>query len=375
VPRNAGHPTGDARWAWLFLGFAIAGFVAYVAAIVLLRRGGAGLRSVAVVAAAVQLTPLAAPLLLSTDAWTYWDYGRLAAVHDRNPYEAVPEDVPGDPAFPWVGSGWRREHSVYGPGFTLASEPLALAAGSSHDAAAWIYKTLAALAVLGATGLAAFLSARRALAAALVGWNPLVAFHFAGGGHNDAWMALAVVGALALGATGRRQLAGVAWAAAVTIKWVPLVLLPLRALEARARKREVGHAGFGIAAVVLFAAACARYGFHWLSAFGPLARNANHESRFSLPHRIEQIVHLPHPGGIVLCAVAFGLAYLWLLRAAARGRARLGLATGLLLLATPWLIAWYVIWALPLAAAEDDAPGQWLAIGLSGYLLRQAIPL
>jgi hypothetical protein len=323
----------------------------------------------------VQLVPLGAPLLLSTDAWTYWDYGRLSAVHDTNPYSAVPADFPSDPAYRWVGTGWQREHSVYGPGFTLASEPLALAAGSSHDAAAWIYKTLGALAVLGATGLAAFLASRKAFAAALVGWNPLVAVHFAGGGHNDSWLALAVVGALALAATGRRQLAGVAWAAGIAIKWVPLLLLPLRALEARATRRQVGHVGFGVAVVVLLAAAFARYGINWFSAFGPLARHANHESRFSIPHRIEQLTSLPHPGGIVICAVAFGIAYLWLLRTAARGKARLGLATGLLLLATPWLIAWYVIWTLPLAAAEDDTAAQWLGVALSAYLLRQAVPV
>jgi hypothetical protein len=155
---------------------------------------------------------------------------------------------------------------------------------------------------------------------------------------------------------------------------VPLVLLPLRALEARATGRRVGHAGFAVAVVVLVAAAFARYGAHWLSAFGPLARHANHESRFALPHRLEQL-GLPHPGGIVLCAVAFGLAYLWLLRTAARGQARLGLASGLLLLATPWLIAWYVIWTLPLAAAEDDTSAQWLGVALSAYLLRQAVPV
>jgi len=342
--------------------------------LVLIRRGRTALKWVAVFAAAIQLVPLAAPLLLSTDAWTYWNYGRLSAVHGRNPYTAVPADEPSDPSYPWVGDGWKHEHSVYGPAFTLASEPVALAAGTSHNAAAWIYKTLGALAVLGAAALAAFLSPARAFAAALVGWNPLVAVHFAGGGHNDAWMALAVVGALALAATRRPQLAGVSWVASIAIKWVPLVLLPLRALEARATGRRVGHLGFAVAAVVIAAVAVARYGFHWFGAFGPLARNANHESKFSIPHRIEQL-GLPHPAGIVIAAAGFAVAYVWLLRSASRGRARLGLATGLLLLATPWLIAWYVIWALPLAAAEEDRTAQWLAVGLSAYLLRQTVPL
>lgn len=340
-----------------------------------MRGRQAGLRSVAAVAVAVQLVPLAAPLLLSTDAWTYWDYGRIAAVHDANPYAATPSDFPDDPAYRFVGTAWRDESSVYGPGFTLASEPLALAAGSSADAAAWIYKGLGAAAVLGATALAAFLSRRRAFAVALVGWNPLVAVHFGGGGHNDSWMVLLVLAALALGATGRRQLAGAAWAAAAAVKWIPLILLPLRVVEAARARRRVGHLGFAVTAVVLVGAAVWRYGWEWLGAFGPLARNANNETSFAIPYRIEQLPGIPHPAGIVVCAVAFAVGYGWLVREAARGRPRLGLATGFLLLATPWLIAWYVIWALPLAAAEDDPAAQWLAVALSAYLLRQAVPL
>ena len=84
---------------------------------------------------------------------------------------------------------------------------------------------------------------------------------------------------------------------------------------------------------------------------------------------------MPHWLAIASFTTAFAAAYLWLAFQAHRGRARLGLATGLLLLATPWLIAWYVIWTLPLAAAEDDRTAQWLGVAVSAYLLRQAVPL
>ena len=56
------------------------------------------------------------------------------------------------------------------------------------------------------------------------------------------------LGALALAAGGRRGLAGAAWAFAVLIKWIPLVFFALRAIEARASGRRVGHAGFAAAA-------------------------------------------------------------------------------------------------------------------------------
>lgn len=374
VPRHGGHPTGNERWAWLYLGFAIAAFVAYLAGLWLLRRQGGRLLVVGALAAAIQLAPLGGPLLLSTDAWTYWDYGRIAAVHGGNPYEQHPADYPRDPAFAHVGTGWRDTSSVYGPAFTLASEPLGLAAGSSADAAAWIYKGLAAAAMLVATGLAARLGRRRAFAAAFVGWNPLLALHFAGGGHNDAWMVALVVTALALAASGRRRLAGAAWALAILVKWVPLLFLGLRAVEARATQRPVGHRGFALTAAGVIGVASWRYGWHWLDAFGPLARNANRETYFAIPHRLGAL-GVPHDVAAPALAVAFAGAYLWLLREAWRGRARLGLCAALLLVATPWLIAWYVVWAVPLAAIDDDPPAQLIALAFSGYLLRQAVPL
>ena len=373
VPRRGGHPDGEESWAWLYLGAAAGAFAAYLAGLVLVRRG-ARVVHVAALALAIQLAPLGAPLLLSTDAWTYWLYGRMATVHDANPYEDEPAEFPEDAAFPYVGTDWHEATSVYGPVFTLASEPVARVAGESEDAAAWIYKTLAALAVCAAAAAAARLTARPSFAWAFVGWNPLLALHFAGGGHNDAWMVAVVLAALALAAAGRRELAGAAWAFAIAVKWVPLVLLPLHVLGERARGRRVGYLGLALAAAGIAAVASWRYGLHWLGALGPLAGQAGEGTSFALPRRLES-VGVPYELAVGLHVVAFALAYLVLAREAHRGRARLGLTAALLLLATPYLVAWYVVWAVPLAAAEDDRPAQLLALGLSAYLLSQAVPL
>jgi hypothetical protein len=374
VPLNGGRPEGDDAYAWAFLCVAVAAFGVYLVGLLAVARRGASLRAAAALAAAIQLVPLAAPLLLSTDAWTYWDYGRIAAVHDANPYRDPPAEFPDDPAFPYLGADWRDTTSVYGPAFTLASEPLALAAGESEDAAAWIYKTLAAVAVLVATALAAWLSPRHAFACAFAGWNPLLAFHFAGGGHNDAWMVALVLAALALSSVGRPAWAGAAWALAVLVKWVPLVFLPLRALEARRTGRSVDHLGFALAAAVVVALATARYGLGWLEAFGPLARNANTETSYALPHRLQEL-GVPRMAAIGVFVLAFAAAYAYLVREAMRGRARLGLAACALMLVAPWLVVWYVVWAVPLAAAEDDRTAQLLALALCAYLLPQTIPI
>jgi Glycosyltransferase family 87 len=371
------HDAPDGGWAWVYLILAAAAFAAYLGGLWLLARARTSPTAAAVaVAVAVQLVPLAAPVLLSTDVYTYWDYGRIGAVHDGNPYVDEPLQYPDDPAFPLMGAQWRDTTSVYGPGFSLASEAHAAAVGTSPDVAAWTYKVLAAAAMVVLTLLAARLGSRPAFAAAFVGWNPLLAIHFAGGGHNDSWMMALVLGALALAAAGRRGLAGAAWALAAAVKWVPLLFLPLRLLEARRQGRPVRHLGFALAAVVVVAVASWRYGASWLGAFGPIGDNlVNERAAYSIPVRVSGLLGVPEGVAVAVFIGLFVLGYLWLLRQAWQGRARLALTAGLLLVTTSWLVPWYAVWAVPLAAVEEDRTARWLALGMSAYLLRDAVPL
>lgn len=347
-------------WAWLFLALAAGAFVLYLLALRLLARRRA-VGWVVAVAVAVQLAPFAGPLLLSSDAWTYWAYARL-----DNPYVDVPAER-ADVSSRWVGEKWRETTSVYGPAFTLASEPVG--ASDSPDAAAWTFRVLAAAAMV-----ACVLAAARAgaFAAAFVGWNPVLAVHAAGGGHNDAWVGALVLAALALGSAGRRNLAGVAWAVGTFVKWVPLVLLPLRALEARAHGRRVGHLAFAVAAAAIVVLSTVAYGLAWVEAFGPLARNATETTSASLANRLTQIA-IPEAVALALSAGLFAAGYAWLVRDALRGRARLALAAGLLVVCSPYVTPWYLAWVVPIAAVEQDRAARALALGLSAYLLPQTI--
>jgi hypothetical protein len=356
---------GRVGWAWAFLALLVLAFVAYLAGLRRLARGGVALRGVVAVALAVQLVPLAAPLMLSSDAWTYWMYGRIAVAHDANPYENPPSEFPNDPAYRWAGESWRDSTSVYAPGFTLASEPVALVAGESHDAAAWLYKALAALAACATVLLAARLAARRALAAAFVGWNPLLAVHLAGGGHNDAWIGALLLAALAA------QGGGIAWAFGAAVKWIPLALLPLHALKAR---RWTGLGAFAVTTAVVALLATWRYGFAWLDAFGPLADNARETTSYALPHRLSQL-GVPEGLAIGLFAAIFALVYVVLAREAWRGRLRLALASAALLACAPYITPWYLAWVVPLAAVEEDKLARGLALAFTAYLLPQTIPV
>ena len=77
--------------------------------------------------------------------------------------------------------------------------------------------------------------------------------------------------------------------------------------------------------------------------------------------------------GFAVVASAFAVSYFWVARGAWCGRARLGLTAGLVLLAAPYLVSWYTIWAVPLAAAEEELGAQIVTLGLCAYLLKQGI--
>lgn len=373
-PLSPDHAGGDTRWSWLYLGALSGSFVLYLLGLLGLSRRRTRLMPVVVVAAVIQLAPLAAPVLLSTDVYTYWARGRVAAVHGENPYTTAPSAFPGDPALEVMGRSWRDRPTGYGPAFTLLSEGHAAAVGGSPAAAAWVYRIVAACSMLALVGLAAALARDRPFAAAFVGWNPLLAVQFAGGGHNDALMMALVLGALLLAARRHPALAGVAWASAILVKWVPVVFLPLRALEARRQGRSVNHLGFAAAALVIVAFASWRYGDDWLRSFGNFSGQLERTTSTSAARWLTGL-GLSEDAAVALLIAAFGVGYLWLLREAWRGRARLGLCAGLLVVTASWLVPWYAVWAVPLAAIEDDRAARVLALALSAYLLRAAVPL
>jgi hypothetical protein len=371
VPESAGRAGSRDGWALVFLVALALAFVAYLLGLRLLSGSRPRLAAVVVVAAAIQLLPLAAPLLLSTDAWTYWEYGAIAN-DGGNPYRETPAEHPENPAYEHAGADWRDTTSVYGPAFSLFSQVVAHTVGSSEAGAAWVFKVIAALAMLALTALAAHLATDRPYAAAFVGWNPLLAIHFAGGGHNDALMMALVLGAIALAAAGRRRAAAVLWPLAILIKWIPLVFFALRVLDARRAGRRVAHGVFAATVAVVLALATWQYGWGWLRASGPLADNAGEETSYAFPHRLEQL-GLPHGLALGLAGAVLAVGLALLAREALGGRPHLARAGCLLLVVTPWLAPWYLVWAVPLAAAEEDRKAQLVALALCAYLLPQTI--
>ena len=364
----------DGGWRVVLVAAVLLAFALYLLGLVLVSRRPPATRIVVAVAVVMQLAPLTAPLLLSTDAYTYWMYGRIASELEGNPYDTPPAQYPSDIAFPLMGSSWRSTTSLYGPAFTLGSEGVATVVGDSPDAAVLAFKAAAAAGMVSIVLLATALAPRPAFAAAFVGWNPLLPLHFAGGGHNDAWMIALVLFGLLLARRNRPQLGGVAWAAAVGTKWVPLVLLPLHLLERRHRGLRLGLAGFVFGLAALGVVATLRYGTAWFSAAGRLSSQARSTGSVGLSDLLRDI-GLGHRAILVVLALGFAIAYVTLLVQAWRGRARLGLAAGTFALAQGWLNPWYALWPVALSAIAEDRVAKGLALFLSAYLIRDALPL
>jgi uncharacterized membrane protein len=213
--------------------------------------------------------------------------------------------------------------------------------------------------------LAAVVAPLPAFAAAFVGWNPLLALDFAGGGHNDVWMMVLVLGGLALAAA-RPRLAGASWALAAGVKWIAVALLPLQLLGGRRREAVRALLGFAVTTAAIAAVAWLLFGTAWVTALGPFGHLT---AGWAVPSRLAG-AGLPRWLALTPLVLAFPL----LLRSARAGRPRLAATTGLLLVASPWLLPWYAVWAVPLAAVEEDRAAWALTLGLCAYLLPDRIP-
>jgi hypothetical protein len=330
--------------------------------VLLARRRLLGLRAAVVVAVVVQAVPLLGPLILSQDAYLYWAEARIITVHHANPYAVTPSRYPNDPATRLASPEWRTQTEPYGPAWAAVGTLPALAAGRSADLAQLLYRALATAGILALLALLAFRT-RSAAAVALVGWSPLVALHFAGGGHSDAFLMAFFVAAVAFGS---RAVGGAAWPTAAMFKAFPVVLFPLDLARSRARRPRRFWAGLVATGALLTAAAVAAFGTHWLSTSVIAAHGS---SGMGGVHFLTE-AGLRHRYAVVLGALVFAAVYLVLLREAwRRGRPHLGFAAATLCMCSSLLRPWYGLWPLALAAVEDDGLSQVAAFALSAYLL------
>lgn len=358
-PAEVSPVTPDGRWNTVWVVAVTAALVLYAVGVALTRTRFAAVVAIALV---VQLVPLGAPLLLSKDTYLYWVGARIAAVHHGSPYRDFPNAYPKDPALPFVAEQWRDEGSPYGPTWVALSVVPSSLAGTSRAHAVSAYKVFSVLGVLAALALVAF-GTRNAAAVALLGWNPLIALHFAGGGHSDGWL-VALLGLAVLAR--RRARGGAAWALAGAFKPLGIILFPLDLAADRLRRPRAFWLGLGSAALAVLLLSTAAWGTGWIRT---ALVGVHGTSPLGGVHWLTE-AGLRHRNAVVVGALVFAVVYCVLLvRAWRDGRARLSLAATALCLTSSLLRPWYAIWPVALAAVEEDAAAALAAIALTAYLL------
>ncbi len=362
APSAVSPVTPPGNWNGAWMGGLTAAFVLYGLGACFAWSGQLSLRVAVAVAIAVQTIPLAAPLLLSKDAYLYWGEARVITVHHANPYRAAPADYPNDPGLRWISESWRDEPAPYGPAWELAATAPAAVVGASAHRAELAYRVFAVVALAASIALVARRT-RNAAAVALLGWSPLLAIHFGGGGHSDALMMLFVLGAVTAGTTAR---GAALWPIASAFKPFPPILVPLELAQRRLAVGARWWIGLIASTAAVIGVSTAAFGTHWMRAG---ATGASETSPLGGVHTLMEL-GLRHRYAVVVAGVVFVVLYAALLRDAwLRRRARFSLAATLLCLTSSLLRPWYAIWAVALAAIEEDPIAAVVAYALTGYLL------
>jgi alpha-1,6-mannosyltransferase len=313
--------------------------------------------------------------LLSHDVYSYIDYARLGAVHGLNPYTHDPRAAPEDAVFAHVD--WKGVTSVYGPLFTLASYALArLPIGM----AVLVLKAVSAASTLALALVVARIAPARGAdpvrAAAFVALNPLVLVHVVGGPHNDVMaMVFAMLGAGATLALAE-GIGGAGFAVAVAVKASAGFAAPFALLGATRRRRML--LGALAAAVPIALVSTLVFGWHWLGALGVAGGNLEKTSNMSLPVRLSDWTGIDRDAMRIAALYIYVAFFAYLLVQTWRGADWLraaGWAGAGLLITTTWLLPWYLIWVLPLAALSRDRTLRIVVLALTALLLGTRIPL
>lgn len=362
---------------------------AYAALLALARRISPDPRaarwSIALVGT-LTLIVCAGPILFSTDVFSYIAYARMGVLHGLDPYLHGPIRIEHDPIFKYVGEDWLKVATAYGPLYTLLSYPLA---ALGVKGAVWGAKVEALVACAGTLALTWRCARARgydpAVALVAVGANPLWVLYGLGGAHNDVIMTFFMMAAVAFVFAERPASAGASVVAAGLVKATGAVLLPFILLARRDRSRETrafGAGRFGDASAASVALIGPRFGqralagavgalvaisvvsypvfgLHGLDVISALNRDAALVSTDSFPNEIAHLLGKPgvFPADHTLLKVALVAIVLHLMWRTWRGYDWVS-ASGWTLLAiavtSTWLLAWYTLWALPLAMVARD---------------------
>jgi hypothetical protein len=380
---------------------------------------------------AIHVIFLLSPPLALTDMFNYINYGRMEVVHNLNPYTSIPIVEPhNDPSY--LLSNWHELLSPYGPLFTLLTfvvVPLGVA--GSFWALKFILMVTSLGMILLVWRCARLLGRDPRAAVAFVGLNPVVLIWGLGGDHNDFLMMFFIIlafyllllasvrsGAGASHQTGTFDLpgtvarlrrvspararvwllplagleigAGAALVTAVAIKASAAILVPvvLAGLLRRSRTLVQVLLGMVAASVVLGVASLLAFGAHIPS----LSTQGSVVTGESVPNLLGLAIGLGGEStglrevfsGVLVALVFYCCWMAWRGRrlpvapgatadiedgGIARSIVSSGWASVALLVTLSWVLPWYVLWVLPLAALSTSRRLRTAALVLGVYMI------
>ena len=199
-----------------------------------------------------------------------------------------------------------------------------------------------------------------------------------GGAHNDLIMLLLMMAAVSLTFAGRDAAATATVVAGALVKATVAALLPFMIAARRSWAQLAGAAGaLALGAV----AAYAFFGVHGVDVIAALNRDAAFVSTDSFPNEIAHLFGKPgvFPVDHDLLKAALVLVVAYLLWRTWRGYDWVA-AAGWTLLAiavtSTWLLAWYILWPLPLAVVTRDRRLLIATLAVQAlFILHQTTPL
>jgi hypothetical protein len=387
---------GDDRW-WFHVstGASALSHVGFYGCLVLLlagwvgvgihaRRGGLSVPRAWMVLALWGLPLLVGPPLFSRDIYSYIGQGQLA-FHGFNPYAVAPSALGNGPLLASIASVWRHTASPYGPLFVTVSRGAAGLSGGSLVAEVLVFRVMELVGVVLMMVSLPRLSRRLGTDPGLALWlgvlSPLALFSFIASGHNDALMVGLLVAGVTLATDGRLGWGLTLCALAATIKLpaaaaiVFIAVEQFRSAAGRQRWRVVFEAVVIPLLVIGGVTAAAGLGWTWL---GPTALHVPTELRvLSTPavslgaffHSILHAVGIPVTLSAavtatqLVCGLLAVAGTLWLVWNADRLDVvrLLGVALLLIVVGSPTVWPWYLMWGLAILAATQAQRSKALA--------------
>ncbi|MGZ4193516.1 MAG: glycosyltransferase family 87 protein [Solirubrobacteraceae bacterium] len=342
---------------------------AYAAALAAVRT--MSLRTIAVTVVALHLILLLSPPMQLTDLFNYLGYARLGALHHLNPYTHVIRQELFDPVYAF--SSWHNLRSPYGPLFIALTYPLALV---SLPLAYWAVKVATVALSLAFVALiwqiARQLGRDPRFPVVFVAFNPVFLIYAVEGFHNDFFMLVPMLGAISLALAHRDRPAGGVLMLAVAVKFTAILLLPFLLVAAATRPRRTQVlVGAAVSAVPLLALDLALFGFSFpnLSQQSTLLTGFSFTNVFGLILGVggtPTLLKIAAVGVVVVVAHQFYRNRDWITGA--------GWSTLALIASLSWLMPWYVVWLLPLAALGTSVRLRRVALALTVYAVLVFVP-